>query len=71
MADHPEAKERQRHATGRSSPGADKWKAMALTKKKSLTVKVPQRQFIGESRELDDKAQKRIADEIMKIFQKR
>ena len=53
------------------NPRAERWKAMALTKKKTLTVNVPQRQFIGDSRELSDKAQKRIADEIMKIFQKR
>lgn len=64
-------KKEKNESQATSRPGADKWKAMALTKKKSLTVKVPQRQFIGESRELDDKAQKRIADEIMKIFQKR
>lgn len=31
----------------------EKWKWMAITKKKMITVRIPQRQFIGNSKELD------------------
>lgn len=36
------------------SPEAAKWRALALTRKKRLSIKIPQRQFIGQSRELDE-----------------
>lgn len=42
------------------NPEADKWKALALTKKTRLSVKIPQRQFLGESKELDDAIREEI-----------
>jgi phage gpG-like protein len=46
-----------------------RWKAMALAMKagKSFTVKMPKRQFIGESRQLMDKIEKKIESELKKI----
>lgn len=45
-----------------------KWKFMALTKKQTLTIKIPQRQFIGESetllKELDEMFAKKIEEKI-------
>jgi len=49
-------------------PEAQKWKALALTKKKKLKVKIPQRQFIGPSKELEELIQKKIETEIEKII---
>ena len=45
-----------REAGGKDNPEASgKWKALALTKKKQLSIKItiPQRQFIGRSAELE------------------
>mgnify|MGYP000797186477 CR=1 FL=1 len=39
-----------------------KWKRLALTKKKKLRIKIPQRQFIGESRELSEKIDYTVQD---------
>lgn len=44
------------------------WKAMALTKKSFLQVKIPKRQFIGESRELIDKLDEWIIGQITTRF---
>jgi len=44
------------------------WKGMALTKKKRLNIKIPQRQFLGESEELNKKIKQRIEDEVLKII---
>ncbi len=38
-----------------ATPEAQMWKALALTKKKRLRIRIPQRQFIGDSRELNEK----------------
>lgn len=48
---------------------AEKWKGLALTRKKHLNIhaKMPQRQFIGNSAELRDKVQKAISDAIEAI----
>ena len=48
---------------------AEKWRALALTKKSKLHIKanIPQRQFIGESKELSDKINTIITDAINKI----
>ena len=40
------------------------YKAMALTKKTSLTIHIPKRQFIGESYTLDKQLEKLIIEEI-------
>ena len=48
---------------------AEKWRALALTKKSELHIKanIPQRQFIGESKELSEKINTIITDAINKI----
>ena len=45
-----------------------KWKKLALTKKEKLDVKVPQRQFLGESTELSEKIANKTEVEIRKIL---
>ncbi len=50
------------------NPQAQFWKRLALTKKTKLSVKVPQRQFIGESRELTEAINARTEQEIRKIL---
>lgn len=50
------------------NPQAQFWKRLALTKKAKLSVKVPQRQFIGESRELTEAISTRTEQEIRKIL---
>lgn len=54
---------------GKDAPGALKWRALALTKKTKLdiTAEIPQRQFIGESRELIAKIETMVEDTINKI----
>lgn len=49
-----------------SNPEAGFWKGMALSRKKS--IKIPQRQFIGESQELTDAIKNRLEEEIQKIL---
>lgn len=49
-------------------PEALKWKRLALTKKTRLTVKIPRRQFIGESAELNKRIQDTIETEIRNIL---
>lgn len=48
---------------------AGKWRALALTKKQKLNIKVkiPQRRFIGESKELREKINKAIIDKLKEI----
>lgn len=48
---------------------ADKWKGLALTKKKNITVhaKIPQRRFMGDSAELRTKVNRIIKDSIQRI----
>ncbi len=47
------------------------WRGLALTKKKEInrTIKIPQRQFIGNSKPLFDKIEKRIDARVSKIFE--
>lgn len=51
-------------------PEADKWRALALTKKTKLspTVNIPKRQFIGESVELNQKIKQTVEDGLRKIL---
>lgn len=49
-------------------PEATVWKKLALTKKDKLNVKVPQRQFLGESKELTEKIANKTETEIRKIL---
>lgn len=48
-------------------PEAERYKAMALTKKTTLTVEIPKRPFIGESAELTAKIKTTIEKEIEKL----
>ena len=41
---------------------------VALTKKKKLSVHIPQRQFLGDSRELQDMIRERTKQEIIRIL---
>lgn len=63
-------KQRKKSRTARmeANPEAQMWKRLALTRKKKLTVRIPQRQFLGESRELNDKIEQRIEKEIRNIL---
>ena len=49
---------------------AERWKRLALTKKKKLKIKItmPKRQFIGESEELNKKISDKWDEEIGKIL---
>lgn len=51
-----------------SNPEAERWKALALTKKSKLTVKIPKRQFLGESAELRKSINDKIEKELSKIL---
>ena len=51
-----------------ASPQAEFWKHFALTRKKKLHIHIPQRQFIGDSRELDEKINGRIEEEVRKFL---
>ena len=50
-------------------PEAEKWKALALTKKTHLNIRarMPRRQFIGNSAELREKVQNAISEAMEKI----
>lgn len=50
------------------NPEAQRWKALALTKKKKLKVRIPQRKFLGESKTLDKKIDDCIDKTIMDII---
>ncbi|MDR0413205.1 MAG: phage virion morphogenesis protein [Dysgonamonadaceae bacterium] len=55
--------------------GADKkkdtpWKRLALTKKSKLNIRIPQRQFLGESRELNEQIQQKMDSEVRNILNK-
>lgn len=47
---------------------AKKWLGLALTKKTSLSINIPKRQFIGESEVLSKKIIDKIDDELNKIL---
>ena len=59
---------KKRMAAAAENPRASRWKALALTKKTKLNIRMPQRQFIGDSRELSDKVQQKITTEIHNIL---
>jgi phage gpG-like protein len=47
---------------------AEKWKRLALTKKETLTINIPQRQFMGQSTELDAKISAYVEKEVLRII---
>lgn len=53
---------------GELPPEAGMWKGLALTRKKKLKVKIPQRQFIGESTELNKQIGQTVETEIRNIL---
>lgn len=63
-------KKRQKHgaAAQPENEQAQFWKRLALTRKTKLKVKIPQRQFLGESIELSDSITTRTENEIRKIL---
>lgn len=61
-------KTKKRMAAATENSRASRWKALALTKKTKLNTRIPQRQFIGDSRELSDKVQQKIITEIDNIL---
>lgn len=63
-------KKRQKGASDKQPENAQAqfWKRLALTKKSKLKVKIPQRQFLGESVELSDNITERTENEIRKIL---
>lgn len=50
------------------APDAQFWKGLALTKKTKLSIKMPQRQFLGESKELNEKINNKLESELEKIM---
>lgn len=50
------------------SPQAAFWRNLALTKKTKLSIRMPQRQFLGESRELTQMIKDKQEEEIRKIL---
>lgn len=44
------------------------WRNMALTKKKKLHIRIPQRQFMGESEELNSRIREKVDQEITNIL---
>ena len=52
----------------RTNPRAQFWRNLALTKKNTLTVRIPKRQFIGPSYELNRKIDARIDQELRNIL---
>lgn len=54
------------------TPSAQFWKGMALTKKKRLQIRIPQRQFIGESEELSQRINERIEKlQTIQVYQQK
>jgi phage gpG-like protein len=48
---------------------AARWRALALTKKTKLNITMPRRQFIGVSRELEDKISASLEAELLRLFE--
>lgn len=59
---------KQKAKFDKASEAANKWKALALTKKSRLNIRIPQRQFLGESRELNDEIWQTVDDEVKNIL---
>lgn len=52
----------------KESTEAKMWKRLALTKKKKLQIRIPKRQFIGQSRELDTSLQTELEKRLETIL---
>ena len=59
----------KKKATAQSaSPQAEFWRNLALTRKQKLSVKIPRRQFLGESEELTQRINEKIEQEITNVL---
>lgn len=50
------------------TPEAQMWRGLALTKKKHLRIKIPKRQFIGQSRELEERIRADVETQIEAVL---
>lgn len=55
-------------AKKRGAKNYESWKGLALTRKSSITVTIPQRKFMGHSRKIDDNVEKEIDKEIDRVL---
>ena len=62
------SKRKTKKAGTKENAAAGFWKALALTKKQKLSIKIPQRRFLGESAELTKKINDKIELEVAKII---
>ena len=68
-ADTEQKKRVKRHTKPKElNPQAQFWRNMALTKKKRLHIRIPQRQFMGESEELNSRIREKMDQEITNIL---
>ena len=65
-----DTKEQKKAKIAAAPKEAKTWKNLALTKKTKLSIKMPQRQFIGESKELNEAVHNLIEKEVRKITNK-
>ena len=65
-------KKRRKQLDDSASDKAKMWKHIALTRKPVLDVHavIPQRKFLGESKELTEKIRKAAEDELLKVVNK-
>lgn len=61
-------KSAEKASNGALTPDAQMWRALALTKKKRLRIKIPQRQFIGQSRELEERIHADVETQIESVL---
>ena len=54
--------------SGVLSPEAQIWRGLALTKKKHLRIRIPQRQFIGQSRELEERIRTDVETQVEAVL---
>ena len=54
--------------SGALPPEAQMWHSLALTKKKRLRIKIPQRQFIGQSRELEERIRADVETQVESVL---
>ncbi len=62
------SKRKTKKAGTKENAAAGFWKALALTKKQKLSIKIPKRRFLGESAELTRKINEKTEQEITKIL---
>jgi phage gpG-like protein len=55
-------------AKKRGAKNYESWRGLALTKKSSITVNIPQRKFMGHSKKIDDNVDKELQTEIDQIL---